>query len=567
MTAWWRDAVVYQLYVRSFADGDGDGIGDFAGLTAHLDHLASLGIDALWLNPCYASPQRDHGYDIADYFTPDPVYGTLEDFDALVAAAHARGMRVLMDMVANHCSVDHAWFQAALASAPGSAERGRFLFRDGRGADGELPPNNWQSVFGGPAWTRVVESDGHPGQWYLHSFDPSQPDFDWRDLDVHAYFDDVLRYWFDRGVDGFRIDVAHGMVKADGLPDWPGADDGTGGHNHAMWDQPELHDIYRRWSRIAHEYDPPRYFVGEIWVPDAERLTAYLRHDELDQAFQFELLVQPWDASRMRQAIERALALTPEPAWTLSNHDVHRTATRYGQEQHLGAADPTDMIAAARRLGPVDVGLGVRRARAAAMLELALPGTIYLYQGEELGLPEVFELPDAARQDPIWLRSGGRELGRDGCRVPLPWDADAPAFGFGTPADRQPWLPQPEWFGRFAASALAADPGSILRLYRELIAVRRALFDLDAPWEAIDVDRPDVLAFRRGEGVCVVNFGPAPLPLPAEWEADPVVASAPLVSTDGRLALPSDSAAWLVASPRTRMQSPAVSGHNLTEER
>jgi len=567
MTAWWRDAVVYQLYVRSFADGDGDGVGDFAGLTERLDHLAALGVDALWLNPCYASPQRDHGYDIADYFVPDPAYGTLEDFDALVAAAHARGMRVLMDMVANHCSTEHVWFREALASAPGSDERARFLFRDGRGDAGELPPNNWQSVFGGPAWTRVIEADGRPGQWYLHSFDPGQPDFDWRNRDVHDYFDAVLRHWFDRGVDGFRIDVAHGMVKADGLPDWPGADDGTGGHNHAMWDQPELHDIYRRWNGIARSYDPPRYFVGEIWVPGSDRLAAYLRDDELDQAFQFELLVQPWDAARMRSAIERALALTPEPAWTLSNHDVHRTVTRYGQEQFLGDADPSDMIAAARRRGPVDVERGVRRARAAAMLELALPGTIYLYQGEELGLPEVFDLPDDARQDPIWLRSGGRELGRDGCRVPLPWDAQAPAFGFGTRPDAEPWLPQPPWFATFAASALAADPGSILRLYRELIATRRAVFDADAVWELLDAGAPDVLAFRRGDGVCVVNFGAAAVPLPAEWEAEPVVVSAPLTSTDGRLGLPSDSAAWLVASAHTRMHTPARSGHNHTEER
>ncbi|HTN59343.1 MAG TPA: alpha-amylase family glycosyl hydrolase [Protaetiibacter sp.] len=584
MTGWWQDAVVYQLYVRSFADADGDGIGDFAGVTSRLDHLAALGVDALWLNPCYVSPQRDHGYDIADYFAPDPAYGTLEEFDAFIAAAHERGMRVLMDMVANHCSTEHAWFRQAVATKPGSAERARFLFRDGRGAHGELPPNNWQSVFGGPAWTRITEPDGRPGQWYLHSFDPAQPDFDWRNPEVHAYFDEVLRHWFDRGVDGFRIDVAHGMVKADGLPDWPGADDGTGGHNYAMWDQPELHDIYRRWNRIANEYEPARYFVGEIWVPETERLAAYLRDDELDQAFQFELLVQPWNADRMRSAIERALRLGPRPAWTLSNHDVHRTATRYGQQQDLGPADPTDMIAAARRTGPVDVELGLRRARAAAMIELALPGTIYLYQGEELGLPEVFDLPDEARQDPIWLRSEGRELGRDGCRVPLPWDAQAPAFGFGPASGQAPWLPQPAWFASFAASALAADPGSILRLYRELIGARRAIFDADAPWVPLDAGSPDVLAFRRGDGICVVNFGREPIAVPAAWQADAVVVSSALTTIDGRLGLPSDSAAWLVArgtaadgdrahrggdlaSATTRMEPPAETGHNHTEER
>ncbi len=445
---WWHDAVIYQIYLRSFADFDGDGIGDLAGLTSRLEYLQSLGVDALWLNPCYASPQRDHGYDIADYYAIDAAYGTVADLERLVQEAHSRGMRVLMDMVANHCSDQHAWFQEALAADQGSRARERFLFRNGRGSAGELPPNNWQSVFGGPAWTRVAD-----GQWYFHAFDSSQPDFNWRNPEVVDYFDGVLRFWFERGVDGFRIDVAHGLFKDAEMPDAVGD-----GHNYGMWDQPEVHDIYRRWRAIGDAMHPERYFVGEIWVPSVEGTRAYLEPDELHQAFTFDLLVQPWEAARMAAAIDRALsqaeAVGAPPAWTLSNHDVHRPATRYGQVQHLEAPPPTDMIAAARRRGDADLALGVRRAKAATMLQLALPGTTYLYQGEELGLPEVFDLPDDARQDPIWLRSAGAELGRDGCRVPLPWDASAPAFGFSpASATAAPWLPQPAWFGEYAADA------------------------------------------------------------------------------------------------------------------
>jgi alpha-glucosidase len=556
---WWTDAVVYQVYVRSFRDASGDGIGDLAGIRAGLEDIARLGVDALWLNPCYASPQRDHGYDIADYFAIEPDYGTVADLEGLVADAHDRGIRVLMDLVANHCSSDHAWFRAALASAPGSAERARFLFRDGRGEHGELPPNNWQSVFGGPAWTRVTEADGRPGQWYFHAFDPGQPDFDWRNPEVAAYFDEVLRFWFDRGVDGFRIDVAHGHVKAEDLPDWPGADDGSGGHNYAMWDQPEVHDIFRAWRAIGESAPEPKYFVGEIWVPEAASLQAYLRDDELHQAFNFDLLVQPWEAGRVRAAIRTGLDQgtggAGAPAWALANHDVHRATTRYGQDQRLDAPEPTDKIAAARHTGAVDVALGVRRARAAAFLLLALPGTAFLYQGEELGLPEVLDLPADARRDPIWHRSGGAELGRDGCRVPLPWQAEAPHFGF-TPAgaEGQPWLPQPHWFRDFAADRQRADPGSTLALTEALVHRRRSLFGTTSPLEWLEHPSPDVLAFRRGRGVCVVNFGSTDVAIPASWGIDPL--DEPLVSTPpptdsagDQPVVPADGATWFALAP------------------
>ncbi len=576
-TQWWHDAVIYQIYLRSFRDNNGDGIGDLAGLSSQLDYLQDLGVDALWLNPCYTSPQRDHGYDIADYYSIDPAYGSVEDLSSLVAAAHARGIRVLMDMVANHCSDQHAWFQAALAAGPGSPERDRFLFRDGRGPAGELPPNNWQSVFGGAAWTRVPD-----GQWYFHAFDSSQPDFNWRNTEVLDYFDGVMRFWFDRGIDGFRIDVAHGLFKDSELPDAP--DDG---HNYAMWDQPEVHDVYRRWRAIGDGHGTEKYFVGEIWVPSLESMSAYLAADELHQAFTFELLVQPWDATRMASAIQRVMnqaeVVGSPPAWTLSNHDVHRTATRYGQEQHLDAPLPTDMIAAARRRGDTDLELGVRRARAATMLQLALPGATYLYQGEELGLPEVFDLPGDARQDPIWLRSGGEELGRDGCRVPLPWNASLPTFGFSPAASgAHPWLPQPEWFGSFAADTQESDPHSTLALFRRAIVHKRELFSSTDEIEWLETGDTNVIAFKRGDGICVVNFGDETAGLPTEWRAE-LVLNSEFVG-DASL-IPANSAAWLsvalepVGSPATAsgqglsrltrntpLETTASRGHNHIEE-
>jgi alpha-glucosidase len=554
---WWTDAVVYQLYVRSFRDGSGDGIGDFEGIRQGMDHLAALGVDAIWLNPCFASPQRDHGYDISDYFAIEPAYGTVAGLAELVDASHASGIRVLMDMVANHCSVDHAWFQDALAAGPGSIERGRFLFRDGRGHQGEQPPNNWQSVFGGPAWTRITEPDGTPGQWYFHAFDPGQPDFNWRHPDVIAHFEDVLRFWFDLGIDGFRVDVAHGGVKAADLADWPGADDGTGGYNDAMWDQPETHEIYRRWHAIAEEYDPVRYFVGEVWVPTSERLSAYVAEDELHQAFSFDLLVQPWDADRMRAAIDRGLTVGVPgrpPAWVLSNHDVHRVVSRYGQEQHLGETDDSDLIAAARRRGPVDVAKGVRRARAAAMLMLALPGTSYLYQGEELGLPEVFDLPDEARQDPIWTRSGGAELGRDGCRVPLPWTTGSGSFGFSPGSVERTWLPQPAWFREFAVEQQVKDPRSTLRLYQQLIGLRRSLFRGEVQW--LEGGPPGLLAFRRGPAACVVNLSDRDVAVPAAWGLGSPTIVSTLDSLGDPSVVPAEAAAWFELLTET--QGPAV---------
>lgn len=529
---WWDSAVAYQVYLRSFLDGNGDGVGDFTGLRSQVPYLADLGVDAVWLNPCYLSPQRDHGYDIADYFVVDPSYGTNAEFASFVRDCHASGIRVLMDMVANHCSNQHAWFQEALASAPCSPARERFLFRDGRGPAGELPPNNWESVFGGSAWTRVAD-----GQWYLHAFDSTQPDFNWRNPEVADYFADVLRFWYGLGVDGFRIDVAHGHIKDLELPDW------EGGHNYAMWDQPEVHDIYRRWRAIGDEFPEPKYLVGEVWVPSVESLGRYLEPDELHGVFAFDLLVQPWDAGRMRAAIDRTIAQAAvtggSQVWTLANHDVHRTVTRYGQEQYLGEADSTDMISTARRRGPVDLDLGTRRSRAALLLQLALPGSVFLYQGEELGLPEVFDLPAEVRQDPIWIRSQGAELGRDGCRVPLPWKSDAHAYGF-TSGEAEPWLPQPAVFGSLAVDVQDGVAGSTLTLHRAAIAARRAHIREQTLLEWIDLG-PDSLAFLRGDLLCVVALGDGEVSVPQALRPALVLASNDDVVG---ATVPPDSAAW-----------------------
>lgn len=522
--SWIDEAVVYQVYVRSFADGNGDGVGDLPGLTGRLDHLASLGVDAVWLSPCFQSPQADHGYDVSDYRQIDPLFGTVADLEGFVAAAHGHGIRVMLDLVPNHCSVEHPWFREAVAAPAGSPARARFHFAAGRGPDGALPPNNWGSVFGGPGWTRLPD-----GQWYLHSFDASQPDLNWGCDEVLEMMDDVLRFWFDRGVDGFRVDVAHGLVKRDGLPDWTGA---PGSSNEFMWNQSGVHDIYRRWRKIADEYGA--CFVGEVWVASVADLMAYASPDELGQAFDFHLLVQPWHAPSIRGAVEHGLR--PGTAWALANHDVHRPATRYGQVQLVQEPDPADMLASARRRGPVDLPLGRRRAVAASMLMLALPGAAYLYQGDELALPEVLDLPDGARQDPIWLRSGGSELGRDGCRVPMPWTAEPDTFGFThAPAA---WLPQPEAFGSLSVEVQEQEPWSALAVVRRAVGARKALFTgEELTWLEPD---PDVLAFRRGRSICVLNTSGRELALPDDW--GPVrVSSAPI---DGRI-LPTDACAWL----------------------
>jgi alpha-glucosidase len=563
---WWRTAAIYQIYPRSFADANGDGMGDLAGITTRLGDLQELGIDAIWLSPFFTSPQRDAGYDVADYCDVDSRFGTLADFDAMLAEAHARGIRVIIDLVPNHSSDEHAWFQSALAAAPGSAERARYLFRDGRGPDGDEPPNNWESVFGGPAWTRVIEADGTPGQWYLHLFDSSQPDFDWTNDEVREEFRRILRFWIDRGVDGFRVDVAHGMIKAEGLPDYtPPAEGGSmggaggtiagtaeaasgvplepqisdeAGDGAPYWGQEGVHEIYRDWRTLLDEYPGERILAAEAWVDPLPRVAKWVRPDEMHQAFNFAYLETAWDAAALRAVIDASLAAFGEvgapSTWVLSNHDVVRHATRLSVTE----ANPQG-----HGLGPGSKGLpsygpGLRRARAATALMLALPGSAYLYQGEELGLPEVIDLPDDARQDPTWFRTGGERYGRDGCRVPIPWEADAPNYGFGPAGD--PWLPQPAQWSELARDRQRGVEGSTLSLYEAALRLRRvhALGDGAVSWVA---GYPDaVVAFRNGSIVVVANTGVVPVELP---DSEVLLASEALT---GR-SLPADTTAWLRA--------------------
>ncbi|MEU4385253.1 glycoside hydrolase family 13 protein [Promicromonospora sp. NPDC023805] len=565
---WWRDAVIYQVYPRSFADGNGDGIGDLPGVTAKLDHLKQLGVDAVWLSPFYRSPQKDAGYDVADYRDIDPLFGTLADFDEMLTGAHERDLRIIVDLVPNHSSDQHVWFQEALAAAPGSAARERYMFRDGRGPAGDEPPNNWQSIFGGPAWTRLTPraEDGPLGpQWYLHLFDTSQPDLNWENPEVRTELEDVLRFWLDRGVDGFRVDVAHGMIKAPGLPDWDGraamvegtvdgpaanaagSDDGStgAGNQGPMFDQDGVHEIYRSWHRVLAEYPGERCLVAEAWVEPLSRLARYVRPDEMHQAFNFSFLTAPWDAAKMRTVVDVSLdtmdAVGAPTTWVLSNHDVVRHASRFGlaeiggrQLNGIAATDPQP-----------DAELGLRRARAATLLMLGLPGSAYLYQGEELGLPDHTALPAEVRQDPSFFRTDGAEPGRDGCRVPLPWVGGAPGNGFGPTG--KTWLPQPDVYADLAADRQYGVAGSTYEMYRTALELRRAekIGTAGLAWVDALAGSPDVVAFQVSGIVVVSNLGEAALTLPAEVEV--LVASGDLTTSDGVRAVPSDTTVWLRA--------------------
>lgn len=535
---WWRHAVIYQVYPRSFADANGDGVGDLPGLTARLPLLAELGVDAVWVSPIFLSPQKDAGYDVADYTAVDPLFGTIDDADDLIRGAHDLGLRIIFDLVPNHTSDQHAWFRAALAAGPGSRERERYMFREGRGGDGELPPNNWESIFGGAAWTRVPD-----GQWYLHLFDASQPDLNWESADVRRDFLDVLRFWLDRGVDGYRVDVAHGLVKAEGLPDvTPRAATasmgGTGADEVAetppYWAQDGVHEIYREWRRMLDREYPGRVLCGEAWVEPLSRLANWVRPDEMHQTFNFAYLSTPWDAAAVRSVIDASLsafsAVGAPSTWVLSNHDVVRHATRLG----LTAENLQGDGIARSTPGLPDEAAALRRARAATALMLALPGSAYLYQGEELGLPEALDLPDDARTDPTWFRTGGEKYGRDGCRVPIPWEADAPAFGFSPSGSS--WLPQPEQWRRLSRDVEAADPRSTLSMYGEALRLRRERGTSAGALRWIEA--PDgCLAFRIAETTVVANLGEKPVAIP---EGELLLASDPI---DG--SLPPDTTVWL----------------------
>ena len=516
---WWSNAIFYQIYPRSFADGDGDGVGDLGGILVHLDHLSMLGVDAIWLNPVMVSPMADHGYDVADPRDIDPLFGGLSELDRLVEAAHARGIKVTMDLVPNHTSAAHPWFRSALSTRPGSAQRQRYIFRDGRDG-GTTPPNNWVSVFGGPAWTRVTEPDGTPGQWYLHLFDSQQPDLNWDNPAVFEDLETTLRFWLDRGVDGFRIDVAHGMAKPVGLPDMinPGIEMLNADDEDPRFNHDGVHRIHRGIRSVLDDY-PHAVSIGEIWVFDNEDFAKYLRPDELHMGFNFRLVRTEFIAADIRNAIANSLAAAAlaqaSPTWTLSNHDVEREVTRYGGGTR-----------------------GLDRARAMALVMLALPGAVFLYNGEELGLPNV-DLPDDVLQDPVWERSGHTERGRDGCRVPMPWSGSAPPFGFSANPDT--WLPMPTDWTPLTVAAQIEDPTSTLSFFRAALKLRRSTFrftDRDVQWLPSD---DDVLVFLSGGVLCVLNAGPDAIPLPRH---EVLAGSSPLV--DGEL--PPDAAVWLRGS-------------------
>ncbi|GAA1332079.1 glycoside hydrolase family 13 protein [Brachybacterium rhamnosum] len=546
---WWRQAAVYQIYPRSFADANGDGIGDLRGVTSRVPYLSALGVDAVWLSPFYPSALADGGYDVDDPRGVDPRIGTLEDFDAMVAALHESGIRVVVDIVPNHSSDRHAWFRAALAAGPGSPERERYIFRDGLGEHGELPPADWTSAFGGPAWTRVED-----GQWYLHTFATEQPDYNWAHPEVREDFLTTLRFWADRGVDGFRVDVANSLAKD--LPEvLPSAaelsampKDGT----HPLWDRDEVHEIYAEWRRVFDEYDPPRTAVAEAWVDSPERRARYASPEGLGQAFNFDLLVADPEAGAFRRIItanlEQSALSGSSSTWVLSNHDVVRHATRYGLPPLEGRREKqgTAWLAEGGPEKGIDRERGLRLARAATLVELALPGSAYLFQGEELGLHEVAEIPDADRQDPAFFRTtpedrGFDGVGRDGCRVPLPWTREGSSFGFGEGGAH---LPQPAWFGGSSVQAEDGVPGSTLELYREALRLRRELQGAEELSWAEGIDGGDVLAFERPGGwLTVANLGAAGTTLPA---GELLLASGPLeAAADGAAVLPAGTTAWI----------------------
>jgi alpha-glucosidase len=542
---WWRSAVIYQVYPRSFADSNGDGMGDLPGITSRLGSLASLGIDAVWLSPFMSSPQKDAGYDVSDYKDVDPLFGTLADFDDMVTRAHELGLRVLIDLVPNHTSDQHKWFQDALNEVEGSAERDFYHFKDGRGANGELPPNNWLSLFGGPAWTRTTNPDGSAGQWYLHLFDSSQPDLNWANPIVQEEFESILRFWLDRGVDGFRVDQPHAMAKAAGLPDHPdveraGAGFIEGEASPPMWFQEEVHPIFRKWRQILDSYPGDRAMCGEAYVLPLSFMAKWVRHDEFNQTFNFRFLNSNWDAKTLfdniNESFEAFDGVGAPSTWVLNNHDVLRHASRFGGLK----VKPTDSDGVGPGDPQPDRELGLRRARGATLMMLALPGSSYLYQGEELGLPEHTTLAPEFRQDPTYFRTNGKRVGRDGCRVPLPWEAGVGAAN-GFNSTGKAWLPQPEIYAAYSRDQQEGVTGSTLELYKHALKLRRELQLGEGSFEwAAEFVTESSLGFRNGDILVVHNFGHAPIELPA----GEIIASSIEGMTNGH-ALVADQTVWI----------------------
>jgi alpha-glucosidase len=535
---WWRSAIIYQIYPRSFADGNGDGMGDLPGITSRLGSLASLGIDAIWLSPFMRSPQKDAGYDVSDYTDVDPLFGTLADFDAMLTRSHELGMRVLVDLVPNHTSDQHRWFQAALAAPKGSPEREFYHFKEGKGENGELPPNNWLSMFGGPAWTRIED-----GQWYCHLFDSSQPDLNWENPAVQLAFEEILRFWLDRGVDGFRVDQPHAMGKAEGLPDHPdveraGAGFIEGEASPPMWFQESVHPIFRRWRAILDSYPGERAMCGEAYVLPLRSMALWVRNDEFHQTFNFRFLDSEWKPEILFNSINESFKAFDEvgapSTWVLSNHDIIRHATRMGGV--VGRPTASDGI------GPNDPQpdreLGLRRARGATLFTLGLPGSTYLYQGEELGLPEHTTIAPEFRQDPTFFRTNGKRVGRDGCRVPLPWESGAGAAnGFNDTG--KAWIPQPEIYAEYSRDLQEGVEGSTLEMYKHALKVRKELGLGHGSFDWVpEFTNETTLGYRNGNVLVIHNFGTRAIEKPSGV----VIASS---QNGASVALEPDQTVWL----------------------
>lgn len=515
---WWRNAACYEVYLRSFADSDGDGIGDLPGLRSRLRYLRDLGVDALWITPFYPSPQVDHGYDVSDYTDVDPRFGTLGDFDAVLEGAHQMGLRVIIDLVPNHTSAQHTGFRAAMAAGPGSPERGRYHFRPGQGRGGLRPPNNWRSAFGGPAWTRVPGAEGQADEWYLHLHHQEQPDLNWASPAVGDEFESVLRFWLDRGVDGLRIDVAMCLAKDPRYPDLRRGDD-----RHPYHNRPEVHEIYGRWRAVLDSYPGDRMMIAEAVAPDAAGLARYVRAGECHQVFNFAWLETRWSAADFRRIIKDTLdavrAVNASPTWVLASHDAVRTVSRYATS------------------GPNGNAVGLERARAALLVMLSLPGSAYVFQGEELGLPQV-DVPPSARRDPAWVQSGGSMPGRDGCRVPIPWNKGEQSCGFSPAGSSAPWLPQPQSWGELSVADQERDSSSTLAFYRKALRIRRTVLGGLDDGVVILPSAPGTLVLARDPGfICVLNCGSRPARPPA---GDLILSS---THRPGSL-LPPNSAAW-----------------------
>jgi alpha-glucosidase len=473
--SWWKPGVLYQIYPRSFADSNADGVGDLRGIIERIDYLQWLGIDAIWLSPITVSPNADWGYDVADFRAVDPELGTMADFEALLAVAHERGIRVLLDFIPNHTSDRHPWFVDARTSRT-ARFRDWYVWADPR-PDGS-PPNNWVSSFGGPAWTL----DAPTGQYFLHNHLREQPDLNWWHEDLRDEFDDILRFWFDRGVDGFRIDVCNVIVKDAALRDNPPSTEDDpldvqlfGQRPVYNANRPEVHDVLRRWRALADSYDPPRVLLGETPVEELAELGRYYGNDldELQLAFNFPFINAPFDAVTMPEivaGIEGALPPGAWPAWTGSNHDMSRFATRWAHD------DP-------------------RQARAALLMLLGLRGTPVLYQGDEIGLGDT-TLEQQDLRDPLGVRYWPAYAGRDAMRTPMHWRKGA-GGGF-TDAGVRPWLP----LGDTACNVEdeRADPDSILHLARDLLGLRAKTPDLCLGAYSALPAPAGVWAWRRGGG-------------------------------------------------------------------